>query len=87
MADSLEDLERKQPPVGKEPPRLGSPHAFGSSHCSQDVETPAGGAGPGPPRLHTQDPESFRVNETTASGCFVPMIVGKKYTSANKPVC
>lgn len=46
MADSLEYLERKQPPVGKKPHRLGYPSVFGSSRCSQDLEALADSQAP-----------------------------------------
>lgn len=86
MADSLEYLERKQPPVGKKPHRLGYPGVFGSSRCSQDLEALPDSAGPGPPRLHTQDPgPSGSMNN--CKGLFCPNYCGKQCTSYNKLVC
>lgn len=77
MADLLEHLERKQPPVGKKPQRLDYPGVFGSSHCSQDLETLADSAGPGPPCLHTQDP-SPSGSMSNCGQLFCPNDRGKK---------
>lgn len=92
MADWLEDLERKQPQVGKKPQRLDYPGVFGSSHCSQRLRDNCRPCRPRPLvgfwalSLYTQEPNpSGLVNN--CKWLFFPNCCGKKCTVYNKLFC